>query len=512
MAETRRLDTDENLENEEPLVPEDAAEEEEALPRLNLDVKIDKVSTCERHLTVTIPAEDVESYFDKEFSELMPTARVPGFRPGHAPRKLVEVRYRKDLAEKVKSELLMQSMEQIHEEHQLAAISEPELDLDAVEIPEKGPLTFEFKLEVRPEFKVPKWKGLAIEKPVRQITPADVQQALNRILANRGKLIPFDGPAERGDYVTVNLTFKDGDQVISNAAEEVIRLRPVLSFRDGRVENFDGLLAGVRAGESRQGEAEVSPDAPNIALQGKKVTAVFDVLEVKKLEVPELTPELLDELGGFSDEGDLRDAIQDQLTRQVDYEQRRRARRQITAALTEAAGWELPPGLLQSQSRRELERAVLELQRSGFSDDEIRTHANALRQNSVASTAKALKEHFILEKLAEEEKIEAVPADYDEEIKLIAEQTNQSPRRVRAKIEKSGNMDVLRNQIVERKMIDLILQHAKFNEVPFEFETAETEALDQSVGGPAHDELPEAKPGGEGESDPRKRHYGGHMT
>jgi trigger factor len=511
MAETRRLDTDQSLENEEPLAPDEAAEEE-ALPRLNLDVKIDNISTCQRHLTVTIPAEDVESYFDKEFSELMPTAQVPGFRPGHAPRKLVEIRFRKDLAEKVKSELLMRSMEQIHEEHQLAAISEPDLDLDAVEIPDEGPLTFEFNLEVRPDFKAPKWKGLTIEKPVRQITADDVQQALNRILANRGKLVPFDGPAESGDYVTVNLTFKDGDQVISNAAEEVIRLRPVLSFRDGRVENFDKLLAGIRAGESRQGEAEVSPDAPNLALRGKKISAVFDVLEVKKLEVPELTSELLDELGGFKDEGDLRDAIQDQLARQLEYEQRGRARRQITAALTEAASWELPPGLLQSQSRRELERAVLELQRSGFSDDEIRAHANELRQNSVAGTAKALKEHFILEKLAEEEKIEAESADYDAEIKLIAEQTNQSPRRVRAKIEKSGNMDVLRNQIVERKMVDLILQHAQFKEVPFQFEATDTEALDQSLGGSSHDELPGVKPGGEEETDPRKHHYGGRMT
>jgi trigger factor len=512
MAEIKRHESDEPLENEEPLTPEAAGEEEEALPRLNLDVKIDKVSTCERHLTVTVPAEDVESYFNKEFSELMPKAQVPGFRPGRAPRKLVETRFRKDLSEKVKSELLMQSMEQIHEEHQLAAIGEPELDLDAVEIPDKGPLTFEFNLEVRPEFEVPKWKGLTIEKPIREITAEDVQQTLERILANRGTLIPFDGPAEPGDYVTVNLTFKDGDEVISSAAEEVIRLRPVLSFRDGKVEGFDRLLTGVKAGETRQGEADVSPDAPNAALQGKKATALFEVLEVKKLEIPELTPELLDELGSFKDEGDLRDAIQEQLTRQLDYEQRRRARQQITAALTEAANWELPPSLLQRQSRRELERAVLELQRSGFTDDEIRTHSNDLRQNSVANTARALKEHFILEKLAEQEKIDAEETDYDEEIKLIAEQTNQSPRRVRARIEKSGNMDALRNQIVERKMIDMILEHAKFKEVPFEFERSETEAIDQSVGGPTHGDLPEAKEGGEDEASPRKHHYGGRMS
>ncbi len=170
----------------------------------------------------------------------------------------------------------------------------------------------------------------------------------------------------------MNLTFKDGERIISSAAEEVVRIRPELSFRDGTIADFDKLMSGIRAGETRQGEAEVAPDAPNAALRGKKVTALLEVLEVKKLEIPPLTPELLDELGGFELESDLRDAIKDQLGRQLEYEQHRRARRQITAALTEAANWDLPPALLERQSHRELQRAVLELKRSGFSEEDIR--------------------------------------------------------------------------------------------------------------------------------------------
>ena len=135
-----------------------------------------------------------------------------------------------------------------------------------------------------------------------------------------------------------------------------------------------------------------------------------------------------------------------------------------------AANWELPPGLLQRQARRELQRAALELQRSGFSDDEIRSHENALRQNSMASTARALKEHFILERIAEEEEIDANEQDYDDEIRLIASQTKDSPRRVRARLEKSGSMDVLRNQIIERKVIKRILAHATFKEVPYKMQ------------------------------------------
>lgn len=470
---------------------EEAAGEE--VERLSQDVKVDSRSTCERHVTVTIPREDIDRFFDKEFSELMPKAHVPGFREGRAPRKLVEARFRKDIAEKVKSDLLMASLTQVNEDEKLSAISEPNLDIEAVELPDDGPMTFEFDIEVRPEFDLPKWQGLTIEKPVREFSDADIDQTLQGILARRGRLVPHEGPAAAGDYITTNLTFKHGDNVLASANEEVIRIRPVLSFRDGKITKFDEAMAGVLAGQTRECEAQLSDDAPNVELRGQKVKAVFEVLEVKKLEMPAMTPELLEELGGFADEAELRDAIRDQLGRQLEYEQHQRAREQITKALTVAANWELPPALLQRQSRRELQRAVMELQRSGFSDEEIRAHENMLRQNSMASTAAALKEHFILERIAEEEKIDADENDYDVEIRLIAEQTGESARRVRARLEKGGSMDVLRNQIVERKVIERILAEAVFKETPYDFRRTDEEAIDQSAGGGEQSDIPEAK-------------------
>ncbi|MGO9115386.1 MAG: trigger factor [Thermoguttaceae bacterium] len=515
MAHTHHND-DEALENQAALESEEmiadqsvvyeGGEGEEERPKLNLDVKIDDRSACERHITVTVSREDIDRYLDKEFSQLMPEAHVPGFRPGHAPRKLVENRFRKDVVGRVKGALLMDSLAQIHEDYDLSAIGEPELDLETVEVPDQGPMTFEFDLEVRPQFDLPQWKGLQIEKPVREFTDADIDQALKRILTNRGRLVPVDGPAEPGDYITTNLTFKHGDQVLSSAAEEVIRLRPVLSFRDGKIEGFDKAMAGVRAGETRELTTQLSEDAPNVALRSQQVAGVFEVLEVKKLQLPELTPDLLQELGGFELEADLRDAIKDTLGRRLEYQQRQRAREQITAALTVAADWELPPDLLQRQSHRELQRAVMELQRSGFGEEEIRAHENVLRQNSRASTARALKEHFILERIAEDQQIDADENDYDTEIAIIAQQTNESPRRVRARFEKQGSMDVLRNQIIERKVIDLILANAVFREVPYRIEESDVAALELTAAGGDHSEIPDAKPGGEPAEEKYEKH------
>ncbi|HZZ71954.1 MAG TPA: trigger factor [Pirellulales bacterium] len=473
---------------------DDAAEtppEEEKKP-LNLTVKIDRKGACERHITVTVSEEDVSNYFSKALGELMPSAQVPGFRAGRAPKKLVEHRFHKEVAQQVKASLLMDSLEQISSEQKLAAISEPDLDMEAVEVPEEGPMTFEFNLEVRPEFDLPQWKGLTIDKPVREFSEKDIDAQLERVLTNHGKLVPFDGPATTGDYLTVNLTFRDGDEVVSQANDIVIRIRPVLSLRDGKIEKFDTLMNGVKAGETRSAEAKVSEEAPNEALRGKTVTASFEVLEVKKVNLPELTPDLLEQLGGFNSEADLRQALRGELERQLNYHQSQSTRQQVTALLTAAADWDLPPDLLRRQSSRELERSVLELRRSGFADDRIREHENELRQNSLRNTARALKEHFILERIAEEEKIEDVPEDYDAEVALIAAQSGESPRRVRAQLEKRSLMDVLRNQIIERKVIDLVLQHAQFNEIPFKMEKSDVEALDEAAGG-NEEQIPEAQ-------------------
>jgi trigger factor len=492
---------DQDLDQELDETATDNGAEAEAPEKLNLGVQVVNRSACERHVTVTVSREDIERYFDKSFSDLMDKAEVPGFRAGRAPRKLVEARFRKDVGDQVKMSLLMDSMTQISEDGGLSPISEPDFDPVAVTIPDDGPMTFEFDIEVRPEFDLPKWQGLSIERPVREFNDADVEKQLQDVLARRGRLVPHEGPASVGDYVTVNLTFKHGEETLSSAKEETIRIRPVLSFRDGRVERFDKLMKGVKAGETREGEARLSDDAPNESLRGKTAQAIFEVLEVKQLELPQLSSSLLEELGDFQSEAALRDAIRESLKRRLEYEQQRRARQQILGALTVAANWDLPPEMLRRQAKRELERSILELRRSGFSEAEIRAHENDLRQNSRVATARALKEHFILERIAEDEKIEDLPEDYDREIELIAQQTGESPRRTRAQLEKRGLMDTLRNQIIERKAIDLILSHAKFKDVPYKLETIDAEAVDQTMGGEEEEaDIPEAKHSGAAES------------
>ena len=248
--------------------------------------------------------------------------------------------------------------------------------------------------------------------------------------------------------------------------EENVTLESRLSFSDGVCEGFGDLMVGVKEGDTKTGKVTIADGVEDEEMRGTEIDATFHVVEVMKRENPELTPAFLEELGDFESEDELRAFVRDSLTRQADYRTQQELRKAVVSLLADSASFELPESLVKRQTMRELERKVLELRRSGFDEDSIRGFVNASKQNAQATTEAALREHFILEQIAEEENVEADDSDYDAEIALIAQQSDTPERRVRARLEKQGQMDALRNQIVERKVIEMIVESAKVTEEP----------------------------------------------
>jgi trigger factor len=458
--------------------------EQDKKKNLNLTTDIQKVSACERRVKVTVPRSDVDEYFQNEYTDLEKTAYVPGFRVGKAPRKLVERRFRKEIADRVKHILAVDAMEQINESPEFTPISEPDIDFTALVLPEDGNFVFEFAIEVRPDFDLPQWKGLKIEKPIKEFTDEDVDKAVRRVLSNYSDLEDSDEPVAAGYYVQVDVTVKFGETVLNEVKEALVKVCPTVTFHDGSISGFDKLAVGTKTGDTIKTQVTLTADAANEEYREKTVDIEFAVTGVKRESLPNVSEAFLQRIG-YEHEADLRDTLLDSLKRQLEHEQHRRARKQITERLTVAATWELPPSLLKRQSEREFRRTIMELQRSGYGQDEILSQLNHIRQNSAAATAQSLKEHFILEKIAEVESVVDAPEDYDTEIALIAAQNGLSPRRVRAQIEKAGDMDILRNQIIERKVINMISQSATFVEVPFEWgqQDSDVEALDWAAAG-----------------------------
>ncbi|MEM6469092.1 MAG: trigger factor [Planctomycetota bacterium] len=474
---------------------ENAETETENIP-LQLEVKFASPEPCVREVVVTIAAPDVQRYLKQEFDKVVPEAKIPGFRDGRAPRKLVEKQFRESVAERVKGQLLMESLSQVTESEDFSAIGEPDFDYNSIPDPGEGSFTYQFSIEVRPQFETPKWKGLSLTKPVESIDKAAVDAALERVLRDRASFEATDEPAALGDRLVVTMKFKEGDQVISTLEEEPITLAKELSFVDGVCKTFGDVLVGKKEGDTATVDVTLGAEVENAA--ERSMTADVEVIEVLKLESVEITPEVLSDLGDFESEDELREFVEKSLTRQAEYRTQQAIRGNVLGQLSDAVNFALPSDLVKRQTQRELQRRVMELRRSHYSDTDIQAFVNTIRQNAKASTEASLKEHFVLEQIAEEESIDASPEDYDQELELIAEQSGQSVRAVRAQFDKSGQMDALRNQIVERKVIELITAEAKVSEEPVKESSddsiAESFPVEHSVVGTKDDsEIPEAK-------------------
>jgi trigger factor len=388
--------------------------------------------------------------------------------------------------------ILMDSLSQVSSGDDFAAIGEPDLDFAAVILPDDGPLTYEFNIEVRPEFDLPNWRGLSLERLEHQFSAEEIDRAVDEFFGKFSPLTPVDEPVRAGDYLVLNIVAQHDGREVSRVEEETVQVRSKLILSDATVDDFDKLVVGKSAGDRLTTEVQVSEFSDNQEMQGKTVSLTFEILDVKRVDVGD-RDSVLSRLG-FGSSEEVREFVKSGMESRLAYQQRQQLRKQISQLLTESANWELPPALLRRQSRRELERAVMEMRSSGLSEDEIQTRQNVLRQNVLKRTETLLKEHFILERIAEEEKVQDNPEDYDREIARIALQRNDSPRRIRARLEKSGQMDTLRNLIIEQKVIEMIEQQAKFTSAAYDSaDTANHFGLEFFVGGEPGSDIPTAQ-------------------
>ncbi|NCY17788.1 MAG: trigger factor, partial [Actinobacteria bacterium] len=304
--------------------------------KLDIQVKIDKTAACQRHIVVTVPRAEVDRYFREAYSEIAPRADLPGFRQGKIPRKLLESRFKKTVADQVKSSLVMDSLQQITEGGDISAIAEPDMDYGAVDLPDSGDFTFEFNIEVRPEFSSPNWQGLKLTKTEYTLTEDDVEKQLVRTLERFVPGEPWDGEASKGDRLLLEAEFSKDGRRISSFDEVLVTLRDELSLADCIIENFGELMSGSKEGDKVATKVKILETSLNESLRGTEVDAVFKVIEIRRVNVEALGPKVLEQIG-FDDTDELRDFVRSELKRQSEYHQTQLLREQITKQLTSGA-------------------------------------------------------------------------------------------------------------------------------------------------------------------------------
>lgn len=478
-----------------------AAVADEGPIKLQQTVEIKDVGPCKKHVKVTVDRVAIDKRFDERFTEIVRSdqPQVRGFRPRKAPRKMIERQYYESVAEEIKSQVLMASLEQLAEEQTIAPLSPPEFDPTLLNIPKEGPFVYEFDIEVRPEFELPEYKGMKLRRPTHTFTPTEIEAEKKRLLEPYGQLVPKEPPvAELFDTITADVTISFRDKEINKLEEVRVKVEPQLALSDGVAEDFGAKMKGAKPGDVRTIDITLSQETTAEQLRGQKVQATFTIKDVKMTRPPEITQDFLEETFAVSTPESFTELVQAVMERRLEYTQRNAARQQVLETIAAASAWELPQDMLRKQARKTLARKMMEMKNAGMSDEQIKGRRRILEQDVLKNTEAALKEHFVLQKVAEVEKIEIEQDDIDQEIDRIAEQSGESFRKVKARLEKEDLMEAVAADLLERKALDLIIANATYEDYELKAEEQQGEVATVSQNALPESETPPPAPPTEG--------------
>jgi len=433
-------------------------------------VKIENIGPCRKKVTIEVPADAVRAELSGSFDALSTQVSVPGFRPGKAPRKLVERMFGKAARDEAKKKLVADAYKKAIESNKLSVLGEPEGgdELEGLVIDPAKPISFTIEVEVSPEFKLPSIDGVPVKKPKYEPTEAMIDEEIERLQVHEGDLESRE-KAEPGDYCT-------GLGVIADKKGETVLeidgavIQVPAKDDDGRgaimgvmVDDFAKQVGAPKPGDTLTIKATGPENHETLAIRGEPITITFEVQRVDRI-IPIEVDALCERLG-MPDAQRLREAVTLRLNHRVMVRQQSVMRRQIADYLLENVELELPEKLTERQAERNLARRRMDLMHRGVNTVKIEEQVAEMRAASSEVAQRELKLFFILDRIAREKGVQVTEGEVGSRITQIAQERGERPEKVRDALVSSGQANFLVQQIREHKAMDAILAKAAIEEV-----------------------------------------------
>ncbi|MEE2675192.1 MAG: trigger factor [Myxococcota bacterium] len=415
-----------------------------------------------RVLSVTVDASRVDKAFDRTYRNLQKEVRVKGFRPGKAPRSVLERMYGASVPDDIQRLLVAESLGDAIELASIVPVSEPQIDAERPA--PSAAFCYEARVELKPEIELPDTQGLPAQRPSGEVAEDEVLTQLESLRERSAPLIEeAEGTAaEEGHTLTMDFVGSvDGEAFEGGSAKG-----HELELGSGRlVPGFEEQLAGVVAGDDRQLEIDFPDDYGNADLAGKH--AVFDVHveAVKKRQLPELDDEFAKDLGDeFETLEELRDRIRSDLQSQRDQVAQQMLRRTVMDSLIERTDFEVPPGVVERQLQHQIESFRQEYGNQ-LPAEVLQSQLDRIAEEGREAAERRVREAFLLEAVAKAESIEATDEDIDQRIGEMAEARGMPPEQLRKIAHDQGWYEAMRSEFVDQKALDLLIERAEVEEV-----------------------------------------------
>jgi len=403
-------------------------------------------------LSVEVDESEVDKAVDAAFRKLAREVRIPGFRPGKAPRRLLEARLGSETArQEAIREALPDYYEKALRENDVEPIAPPEIEITAGR--DAGPVSFDAVVEVMPQIRVAGYEGLRVALPNLTVTDDEVDAQIDRVRDQFGELNVVSRQARAGDHVSMDRKVYRHDEVLLSADDELYEVG-----KGTIVAELDDELRGAKAGDILKFNAAVPGEGD--------VTFQILVKEVREKVLPELTDEWASEASEFETVADLRENLRAQADAVKRLEAALAVRDRVVEALVELVDDEMPPALIGSETERRIEMLSHRLSHQGVDLDVFLSATGQTREDLLghiqAEATAAVKADLGLRYVAEVEGIEVTDDDVDAEMVTLAERQKVTPEAIRRRLESEDRLSEVRSGIRKSKALEWLTAHTEY--------------------------------------------------
>ena len=418
-----------------------------------MKVAVEEMESCKRRLVVEAPADVVTKEWERAYDRVQKQARLPGFRKGHVPRSLVKVHFADDVRREVAQHLIPDVYRQALSEVRLDPVGEP--DLQDVRFEEGAPLTFTAIVEIKPDIALGDVKGVEVEHTAAPVTGSDVDATLDRMREQQAEFRSVERAAAPGDLVIVDYTLTiDGEQPVQQSG---------YAFMVGAgsvMPEVDQVVAGMRTGEQRQVSFRLPDDYRKEALRGKSGTGELKLIEVKEKILPDLNDDFAKSLGEFATLEALRAEVVKQLEARRASEERHAVEERVVDTLLGRHAFAVPESMIMRQIAHQVEHARERMRRQGVDPEGVQWDYPKLIGELRPGAERAVRRGLLLEAVAEREGFAPTAEVVDAEVEKLAQASQRPAPAVRRMMEKSGDLEGLRQALRERMTLEFLVTHA----------------------------------------------------
>ena len=409
-----------------------------------------------------IPAEEVARETDTLIQKYQKLARIPGFRTGHAPASIIKQRFAEGIKSDVVDALVPRYFRKEADKLGLTPVSQPRVS--DLHVHDGEPLRFKASFEVMPTIRVEDYKELRADKPDISVSDEEVEQSLKSLQEQRAAFTTIEGsPLGDGDFAQVSLDGKPKDAEApatpGPTGSNPVHMDDILVEIGGAgtMPEFTENLRGASAGDERTFDVHYPQDFSDQRLAGKTFTYTVQVKAVKQKSLPELNDQFAKDLGEFADLAEVRKRIREGMEAEKKHNAEREAKDKLVAELVKRNDFEVPEALVEHQIDIRLDRGLRALAAQGMKTEDMKKmDLNRLRAGQRDQAVQEVKAALLLEKIAEEEKLEVSDAEIDREVEALAEQSKQTPEAIRSRLTRDGALDRIRNRIRNEKTLDFL--------------------------------------------------------